>query len=81
MLAQGKLTADQLKSISQTSRGVLSNMGPQIQWMQSYLTSDKFIVFILHQMKKWFANTQSKEVYQLIPVSEGITVIDPTTAE
>ena len=37
----GKLTPEQLKSISQTSCGVLSNMGPQIQWLQSYVTGDK----------------------------------------
>jgi hypothetical protein len=37
----GNLSAEQLKSISQTSCGVLSNMGPQIQWVNSYVTADK----------------------------------------
>lgn len=31
----GNFTSEQLKSISQTSCGVLSNIGPQIQWLQS----------------------------------------------
>jgi len=43
----GKLTAEQLKSISQTSCGVLNNLGPQIQWVQSYVTDDKiYCVYI-----------------------------------
>ncbi len=43
----GNLSADQLKSISQTSCGVLSNMGPQIQWVNSYVTADKiYCVYI-----------------------------------
>ncbi len=37
----GKLTPEHLKGILQTSCGVLSNMGPQIQWVQSYVTADK----------------------------------------
>ncbi len=37
----GKCTPEQLKAISQTSCGVLSNMGPQIQWIHSYVTADK----------------------------------------
>ena len=37
----GKLTAQELKAISQKSCGVLSKLGPQIQWVQSYVTNDK----------------------------------------
>ena len=37
----GKLTAEQLKSISQTSCSVLREMGPKIQWIQSYVTGNK----------------------------------------
>ena len=37
----GKLTAEQLKGISQKSCSVLKEMGPQIQWIQSYVTGDK----------------------------------------
>ncbi len=43
----GKLSAGQLKAISQTSCGVLSKMGPQIQWVHSYVTGDKiYCVYI-----------------------------------
>ena len=37
----GKLTSEQLRSISQTSCGVLSNLGPEIQWINSFVTNDK----------------------------------------
>jgi hypothetical protein len=37
----GKLTSDQLKGVSQQSCSVLNQLGPQIQWVQSYVTSDK----------------------------------------
>ena len=37
----GKLTPEQLKAVSQTSCGVLSELGPSIQWVHSYVTGDK----------------------------------------
>lgn len=37
----GRLSSQALKAISQKSCGVLSNMGPQIQWLQSFVTGDK----------------------------------------
>jgi len=37
----GKLTLEQLKAVSQTSCGVLLEMGPQIQWVHSYVTDNK----------------------------------------
>ena len=43
----GKLTPDQLNGISQKSCGVLKNLGPQIQWLESYVTDDKiYCVYI-----------------------------------
>jgi hypothetical protein len=43
----GSLSPEQLKGISQTSCGVLSKMGPEIQWVQSYVTGDKiYCVYI-----------------------------------
>jgi hypothetical protein len=37
----GKLSPEELRGISQKSCGVLHNLGPQIQWVQSYVTDDK----------------------------------------
>ena len=43
----GSLTQEQLQGISQTSCGVLEKMGPQIQWLESYVTGDKiYCVYI-----------------------------------
>ena len=43
----GKMSAEQLHAIAQTSCGVLSTMGPKIQWLQSYVTDDKiYCVYI-----------------------------------
>ena len=76
----GKFTPEQLKAISQKSCDVLKEMGPQIQWIQSYVTGDKiFCVYKAeseelireHAKKGWFpANT-------IIEVSSGIS---PATA-
>jgi len=37
----GKLSKEQLQAISQKSCGVLNNLGPQIQWIESFVTDDK----------------------------------------
>ena len=37
----GKLPKNELQAISQKSCGVLQSMGPQIQWLQSFVTDDK----------------------------------------
>ena len=43
----GKLSPAELQGVSQTSCGVLKNMGPQIQWVESYVTADKvYCVYI-----------------------------------
>ena len=52
----GKLTQEELKGISQVSCGVLSKMGPQIQWVHSYVTGDKIYCIYMLQMRKWCGN-------------------------
>jgi len=49
----GKMTASQLHAIAQTSCSVLNAMGPSIQWVQSYVTTDKFIASTMRRMRKW----------------------------
>jgi hypothetical protein len=56
-------------------------MGPQIQWVNSYVTADISIAFILRQMKKWFASTPSRAGSRQIQISKVSAVIDPATAE
>lgn len=77
----GSLSPDQLKAISQTSCGVLSGMGPQIQWLHSYVTTDKvYCVYIApdEDSVREHALQGGFPANRISPVS---TVIDPTTAE
>ncbi|NID12211.1 DUF4242 domain-containing protein [Fibrella aestuarina] len=77
----GGLSADQLKGISQTSCGVLSNMGPQIQWLQSYVTGDKIYCVYIAPNADMVREHAKQGGFPANAVNEVMTVIDPTTAE
>jgi hypothetical protein len=77
----GNLTADQLKSISQTSCGVLSNLGPQIQWVNSFVTGDKIYCIYIAPNEEMVREHASQGGFPANSVAQVITVIDPTTAE
>ena len=77
----GKLSADQLKEISQASCGVLSNMGPQIQWLQSYVTGDKIYCVYIAPNEEMVREHAKQGGFPANAVSEITTIIDPTTAE
>ena len=77
----GKLTAEQLKGISQTSCGVLSKMGPQIQWVQSYVTTDKIYCVYIAPNEEMVREHASQGGFPANVVTEISTVIDPATAE
>ena len=77
----GNLNADQLKGISQKSCGVLRQMGPQIQWVESFVTGDKvYCVYIAPDVE---AIRRHAELggFPANRISEVKRVIDPTTAE
>ena len=77
----GKLTPAQLKGISQTSCGVLNKMGPQIQWVQSYVTTDK-IYCVYNAPNEDMVREHAKQGgFPANSVSKVSTIIDPTTAE
>jgi hypothetical protein len=77
----GQLSADQLKGISQTSCGVLSSMGPQIQWQQSYVTGDKIYCVYIAPNEEMVREHAHQGGFPANSVSEVVTIIDPTTAE
>lgn len=77
----GNLTADQLKSISQTSCGVLRNLGPQIQWVNSFVTGDKIYCIYIAPNEEMVREHASQGGFPANSVAKVITVIDPTTAE
>ncbi len=77
----GKLTAAQLKSISQTSCTVLKEMGPQIQWIHSYVTGDKIYCIYKAQNIELVKEHAKKGGFPANAVNEVATVISPATAE
>ena len=77
----GKLPKNELQAISQKSCGVLQNMGPQIQWLQSFVTDDKiYCVYIAPDEATVRAHAQ-KGGFPANSVARVRSVIDPTTAE
>ncbi len=77
----GKLSTEQLKGISQTSCGVLSNMGPQIQWVHSYVTDDKIYCVYNAPNEEMVREHASQGGFPANSVSKVSAVIDPVTAE
>jgi hypothetical protein len=77
----GKLSAQELKAISQKSCDVLSNLGPQIQWLQSYVTGDRIYCVYIAPNEALVREHAKQGGFPANRVSEVATVIDPTTAE
>ena len=77
----GKLAAAELQAISQKSCGVLNSLGPQIQWVHSYVTDDKiYCVYIAPDEQTVRAHAEQGG-FPADSISEVRSVIDPTTAE
>jgi len=77
----GNLSPKELQSISQKSCSVLQNLGPQIQWVESYVTADKvYCVYIAPSEDMIRAHAQQGG-FPANRISEIKTTIDPTTAE
>jgi hypothetical protein len=77
----GQLTAEQLKGISQTSCGVLGELGPRIQWLQSYVTGDKVYCVYIAPDEAMVREHAERGGFPANRISEVATIIDPTTAE
>jgi hypothetical protein len=77
----GKLSTEQLQAISQKSCGVLKNLGPQIQWVQSYVTDDKIYCVYIAPNEEMVREHAQQGGFPANRVSEVKGIIDPTTAE
>jgi hypothetical protein len=77
----GALTSEQLKGISQTSCGVLSNLGPQIQWVHSYVTDNKIYCVYNAPNEEMIREHAKQGGFPANAVSRVSMIIDPTTAE
>ena len=77
----GDLSAGDLQSISQTSCGVLSDMGPSVQWLESFVTADKIYCVYIAPSEELVREHAARGGFPADRVSEIKTMIDPTTAE
>jgi hypothetical protein len=77
----GNLSAAQLQGISQKSRSVLEQLGPKIQWLQSYVTDDKIYCVYIAPNADLIREHAAKGGFPANKVSEVKNTIDPTTAD
>ena len=77
----GQLTAQQLNAISQKSCSVLKGLGPQIQWLESYVTDDKIYCVYIAPNEAMVREHAKQGGFPANRVSQIRRMIDPTTAE
>jgi hypothetical protein len=77
----GKLSAEELQGISQKSCGVLKEMGPQIQWVESFVTDDKVYCVYIAPNEAAVRQHAQKGGFPANRIAEIRSVIDPATAE
>ena len=77
----GKMTVEQLTAISLQSCGVLRDLGPSIQWNESYVTDDRLYCVYIAPSEEMVREHARRGGFPADRVSEVRTIIDPTTAE
>lgn len=77
----GRLSAEELRAVSQKSCGVLRNLGPEIQWVESYVTDDKIYCVYLAPDEEMVREHARQGGFPADRVSKIRRMIDPTTAE
>jgi Nickel responsive protein SCO4226-like len=77
----GKLTPQELRAISQKSCSVLGKLGPQIQWVESFVTGDKIYCVYIAPNEDLVREHAKQGGFPANRISEVTRMIDPTTAE
>ena len=77
----GELSAADLQAISQKSCSVLRGMGPDIQWVQSYVTADRLYCIYIAADEAAVREHATRGGFPANRISAVTRVIDPTTAE
>jgi Nickel responsive protein SCO4226-like len=77
----GNLGVDELQVISQKSCDILRAMGPEIQWVHSYVTGDKIYCVYIAPNEELIRKHASQGGFPANRISEVKTIIDPTTSE
>ena len=77
----GRLTQEELRDVSERSLAVLGGLGPDIQWMHSYVTDDKIYCIYRAPNEDMIREHAKRGGFPANRVSQVRTMIDPTTAE
>ena len=77
----GNLSPQELQAVAQTSCNVLRKMGPDIQWVQSYVTGDKIYCIYIAPNEEMISEHAREGGFPANRISEIKTIIDPTTAD
>jgi hypothetical protein len=77
----GAAKADELQAISQKSCGVLQDLGPQVQWVHSYVTGDKIYCVYNAANEELVREHARRGGFPATSVARVVNIIDPTTAE
>lgn len=77
----GHLNAEQLKEVAQSSCDVLRNMGPEIQWVHSYVTGDKIFCVYIAPNEDMIREHAKQGGFPANSVNQISAIIDPATAE
>ena len=80
MPGAGRMSAQELQAISRASRGVLHEMGPQIQWRESYVTQDKVYCVYIAPDEETVREHARRGGFPADRVSQVSSMMDPTTA-
>jgi hypothetical protein len=77
----GNLSGEELQGVAKTSCGVLQSMGPEIQWVESFVTDDKIYCVYIAPDEATVRDHAEQGGFPANSVSRILSVIDPTTAE
>jgi hypothetical protein len=77
----GNWTPEEMKSVAQTSCGVLIKMGPEIEWVQSYVAGDKVYCVYIAPNEKMVLEHAQKANFPANKITKVAAIIDPVTAE
>jgi len=76
----GSLSAEQLQGISRKSCGVLKELGPQVQWLESFVTDDKIYCVYIAPDEEMVREHAKRGGFPANRISQVRNIIDPTTA-
>ena len=77
----GRLTTEELIGVAQRSNAVLRELGPQIQWVQSYVTGDKVTCVYIAPDAEFIRQHAIRGGFPANQILEIVAIIDPVTAD